>query len=67
MDFKINIENMTFENNSLTFDMKGERTLGLDKSIVNSLIILGNGSSFFIRQHRTAVLRRGLPDVFLIE
>ena len=37
MDFKINIENMTFENNSLTFDMKGERTLGLDKSIVNSL------------------------------
>jgi hypothetical protein len=67
MDFKINIENMTFENNSLTFDMKGEREFGLDKSIVNSLIILGNGTSFFIRQHRTAVLRRGLPDVFLIE
>jgi DNA-directed RNA polymerase alpha subunit len=37
MDFKINIENMTFENNSLTFDMKGEREFGLDKSIVNSL------------------------------
>jgi hypothetical protein len=67
MDFKINIENMKFENNSLTFDMKGEREFGLDKSIVNSLIILGNGTSFFIRQHRTAVLRRGLPDVFLIE
>ena len=28
---------MKFENNSLTFDMKGERKFGLDKSIVNSL------------------------------
>jgi hypothetical protein len=37
MNFKIDIENMKFENNSLTFDMKGEREFGLDKSIVNSL------------------------------
>jgi DNA-directed RNA polymerase subunit L len=37
MDFKIDIDNVDFKNNSLTFDIKGERKLGLDKSIVNSL------------------------------
>jgi DNA-directed RNA polymerase alpha subunit/DNA-directed RNA polymerase subunit L len=37
MDFKITIENIDFKDNSLNFDIKGEREFGLDKSVVNSL------------------------------
>ena len=37
LDFKITIDNVDIDDQSLTFDIKGERINGLHKSIVNSL------------------------------
>ena len=37
LDFEITIDNVDIDDQSLTFDIKGERINGLHKSIVNSL------------------------------